>query len=167
MRSVCLADSVLVRLVPFAGQNGDPMISIRKFAFAALLAVTALNIAPSLASAQEPASGKFTLTHEVRWSNATIPAGSYKFNFNPDAISPVLLLNKLSGRPATYMILVHGTDELTSASINRLTLKMTADGSYVSSMELPEFGMMLNFPVPRSIEKTVAKAGLIAAASGQ
>lgn len=143
------------------------MTSFRKFAFAALLAVTTFNFAPSLLSAQEPASGKFTLTHEVRWSNATIPAGSYKFTYNPDAVSPVLLLNKLSGSPAAYMILVHGTDELSSASINRLTLKMTADVSYVSSMELPEFGMTLNFPVPRSVEKTVAKAGLIAAASGQ
>ena len=143
------------------------MTSFRKFAFAALLAVTTFNFAPSLLSAQEPASGKFTLTHEVRWSNATIPSGSYKFTYNPDAVSPVLLLNKLSGSPATYMILVHGTDELSSASINRLTLKMTADVSYVSSMELPEFGMTLNFPVPRSVEKTVAKAGLIAAASGQ
>jgi len=143
------------------------MISFRKFAFAALLAVTTFNIAPNLLSAQEPASGKFTLTHEVRWSNATIPAGSYKFTYNPDAVSPVLLLNRLSGSPATFMILVHGTDEMNSASINRLTVKIMADGSYVSSMELPEFGMMLNFPVPRNVEKTVAKAGLIAASSGQ
>ncbi len=143
------------------------MISIRKFAFAVLLAATTLNFAPSLASAQEPASGKFTLTHDVRWSNAIVPAGTYKFTYNPEAVSPILLLSKLSGSPATYMILVHGADEINASSSNRLTLKITADGSYVKSMELPEFGMMLNFPVPGGAEKTVAKAGLIASSSGQ
>jgi hypothetical protein len=53
------------------------MTLIRKFAYATLLALTALNFAPSLASAQEPARGKFTLTHEVHWGDAKVPAGDY------------------------------------------------------------------------------------------
>ena len=66
------------------------MTSIRKFAYAALLAFTALNFAPSLASAQEPARGKFTLTHDVHWGNASVPAGDYRFSFDPDGASRML-----------------------------------------------------------------------------
>ena len=43
------------------------MITIRKFVYAALLVATTLNIAPSMAAAEAPAHGKFTLAHDVRW----------------------------------------------------------------------------------------------------
>ena len=78
------------------------MTSIRKFAYASLLAFTALNIAPSLASAQEPARGQFTLSHEVHWENAKLPAGDYAFSFDPYSGSRMLIVSKLSGHaPAT------------------------------------------------------------------
>ena len=51
--------------------------TIRKFVYAALLAFATLNFLPSLAAAQEPAQGKFTLSHEVHWGNTIVPAGEY------------------------------------------------------------------------------------------
>lgn len=42
------------------------MKSIRKLAYAAVLTVSALNFAPSLASAQDE-GGRFTLAHNVHW----------------------------------------------------------------------------------------------------
>jgi len=45
------------------------MKSIRKFAYAAVLTLSALNFAPSLASAQDE-GGTFRLPHEVHWQNA-------------------------------------------------------------------------------------------------
>src|ERR1700693_4231670 len=83
--------------------KGDSMTSIRKFAYAALLAFTALNFAPSLASAQEPARGHFTLTHEVHWGNAKVPAGDYEFSFDPNGTARMLSLSKLSGARAGYL----------------------------------------------------------------
>ena len=59
------------------------MTTIRKFVYAAVLAATAMNFAPSLAAAQEPAHGKFTLKHNVNWSNAVVPAGDYEFSYDP------------------------------------------------------------------------------------
>ena len=59
------------------------MTSIRKFAYATLLAFTTLNFAPSLASAQE-ARGKFTLTHDVYFGSIKVSAGEYEFSFDPD-----------------------------------------------------------------------------------
>ncbi len=124
------------------------MINFRKFAFAALLAVTSLNFAPSLASAQEKAHGNFTLTHEVHWQNAIVPAGDYRFTFDSGGASGMLTLSKLSGARTGFMLMVHDTDESRATDTNRLLLEATSEGSYVSAMHLPEFGITLNFAVP-------------------
>ncbi|MGA2101312.1 MAG: hypothetical protein ABSG34_09435 [Candidatus Sulfotelmatobacter sp.] len=140
------------------------MTSIRKFIYATLLAATTLNFAPSLASAQSPAHGKFTLSHDVIWGNAKVPAGQYEFSFTTEGIS-LLTLSKISGAPAGFMMLVPVTEETKAAAISRLVLETTADGSYVSAMQLPEFGMTLRFNVPA--EKQIARVATTASASGQ
>ncbi len=141
------------------------MTAIRKFAFAALLAVTALNFAPSLASAQEPARGKFTLTHDVAWGIANIPAGDYAFSFDPAGISPVLTLNKLSGTRESFLLLVPATDSSKPTDPTELVLKTTAAGSYVSAMYLPDSGLTLHFAAPahpagKEMAKTVTTASI-------
>ncbi len=140
------------------------MTSIRKFAYAALLAVTTLNLSPLSASAQEPARGRFTLTHEVHWGNAKVPAGDYEFSFGTDSVSPVLSLSKISGAPAGFILLVPMTEETRPSDLSRLMLETTPDGSYVTAMQLPEFGMTLHFTVPsHATERQVAKAAAPAA----
>jgi hypothetical protein len=144
------------------------MTSIRKFAYATLLAFTTLNFAPSLASAQEPARGKFTLTHDVRWGNAKVPAGDYEFSYDPDGASRMMYLSKLSGARAGYLLLVTSTEDVKPSDQSRLILETTPVGSYVSAMQLPEFGMTLHFTLPsRTTERQIAKAATNAAASGQ
>ena len=135
------------------------MTSIRRFAYAAVLAATTLNYAPSLASGQEPARGHFTLTHEVRWENARVPAGDYEFSYNGSSIDPILSLTKISGARASFMLLVPMTDSREAGGISRLVLEPTSAGSFVSTMQLPEFGMSLHFVVPKhSGERQIAKA---------
>lgn len=144
------------------------MTSIRNFAFAALLAATLVSVTPNLAQAQEPARGHFTLTHDVRWGNAKVPAGEYEFSFDTNGISPVLSLTKLNGARAGFMVLVPSTDTAKSTDSSKLVLEATAEGSYVSAMQLPDFGMTLHFNVPaHATEKQLAKATTIASASGQ
>lgn len=133
--------------------------SIRRYAYAAVLAATTLNYAPSLASAQEPARGHFTLTHEVRWANARIPAGEYEFSCNVSSIAPVLSLTKTSGVRASFMLLVPTIDESKPGDTSRLELESTPLGSYVSAMQLPDFGMSLHFVVPtHATERQLARA---------
>lgn len=137
----------------------EAMTAIRKYAYAALLAGTALNCAPSLASAQEPARGHFTLTHEVRWENARVPAGDYEFAYNISGIEPILSLSKISGTPARFMLMVPLMDEGKPGDTSQLVLESTPAGSYVSVMQLPEFGMSLHFVVPaHTAERQIAKA---------
>jgi hypothetical protein len=143
------------------------MKSIRNYAYAAIvmLAAAALNFAPTPASAQEPAHGKFTLTHEVYWGTAKLPAGEYEFSFDPDGGSRMLTLSKLSGVRGGYMLLVPDTGDARPSDKSLLVLTATPDGSYVSAMHLPEFGMTLNFPVPAHAEKQLTRTATIASAS--
>jgi hypothetical protein len=145
------------------------MTTIRKFAYAALLAVTSLNFAPSLVSAQERAQGKFTLSHDVRWQNATVPAGEYRFSLGSDGPSSLLVLTKLSGARTGFLLMVHNMDEIkASSNLNRLVLESTTEGSYVRAMQLPEFGVTLNFAEPSKVaEKQMAKVASTTMASAQ
>lgn len=140
---------------------------IRNYVYAAvtILAATALNFAPTLASAQEPAHGKFTLTHEVHWGTAKLAAGDYEFSFDPESGSRMLTLSKISGVRAGFMVLVPDTDDAKPSDSSLLVLTATPEGSYVSAMQLPEFGMTLHFTVPaHAAEKQVARTATIAAA---
>jgi hypothetical protein len=132
------------------------MTSIRKIVYATLLAAACLNFAPTLASAQEKAHGNFTLTHDVRWQNALVPAGDYRFTLDSDGVAGVLTLSKLSGARTGFLLMVHDTDEAKPSDRSRLLLEATPEGTYVSAMQLPEFGMTLNFAVPSQPAEKVA-----------
>jgi hypothetical protein len=143
------------------------MKTIRNYAYAAILAASALTFAPT-ASAQGPAHGKFTLTHEVHWGNATLAAGDYTFSFDPDNGSRMLTISKVSGARAGFMVLVPNQDDSKTSDRSRIVLEATPGGSYVSAMQLPEFSMTLHFKVPsHPSERQIAKAGNPASALGQ
>jgi len=143
------------------------MTTIRKFVYTALLAATAMNFAPSLAVAQEPVHGKFTLKHNVSWGNAAVPAGDYEFSYDPYQSTPVLVLSKLSGTRAGFMLLVTGSEGSKPSDSNQLLLETAADSSYVSTMQLAECGMTLHFNVPSHPLKQMAKAVPASAPPGQ
>lgn len=137
---------------------------IRGLAYAAALALTTLNFAPSLASGQEAARGTFTLSHEVRWANVTIPAGEYQFSYGTDQPAPVVRLNELTPARRSFLVLVESSESIESADASRLVVNTAADGtSYVSAMQLPEFGTALTFTAPLPRLKQIAKAGIGAA----
>jgi len=170
MRSVCFADSVLVRLASSCvedGRNGDSMKTPRNFGYAALLAATIFNYAPSVASAEEPSRGRFKLAHEVRWENAVVPAGEYSFSYDPDSISPILTITKMDGTRASFMLMVPAKDESSPKDSNALVLASTPTGSYVSALKLAESGVTLYFWMPRATEKQIAKALPTVAGSGK
>jgi hypothetical protein len=133
------------------------MKSIRKFVYAAVLMLSAFNFAPSLASAQE-ASGTFTLAHEVHWQNAVVPAGKYRFTIETNGPSELLTLRKISGRGAGFMLLVTDTEESQPSDLSQLVVVPRPGGSFVSTMQLPEFGMTLHFAVPAEAREMAQSA---------
>jgi hypothetical protein len=135
------------------------MTSIRKFGYAAMLAAVAFTFAPTSALAQQAARGHFTLTHDVRWGSAKVPAGEYAFAFDPNSTAPVLTLSKLSGPRAGFLVLVPSTAHNKGTDVSRLVFTSSPEGSYVSSMQLPDFDMTLYFATPsHASEKQLAKA---------
>ncbi len=142
------------------------MTAIRRFAYAALLAFTTLSFVPTLAFGQEGARGKFTLSHDVRWENVTVPAGEYQFSLESDDVARVLTLNELNHNHKSFFLLAHDMEEAKPTDRNRLVLQTARDGtSYVSAMELPEFGMTLYFAAPSA--KTITAAATTGAGVGQ
>jgi len=133
------------------------MKSVRNFVYATLLSLTMLTVAPNPASAASAVRGTFTLSQDVLWQNAAVPAGDYEFTFGPDEFSGVLMLRRLSGRRASFLLLVPGVDEAKPSDTTELVLKVTPEGSYASAMQLPQLGVTLRFEVPRMDEKGGAK----------
>jgi hypothetical protein len=143
------------------------MTSIRKFTFAALLAAATFTLAPTSASAQAPARGHFTLTHDVLFGNTRIPAGDYVFSYDPQNTAPFLNLSKMSGPRAGFIVMVPSTEGIPTRHGSRLVLASSASGSYVTSMELPECDLTLHFYTPSgAAEKQIAKA-ITGAPAGQ
>jgi hypothetical protein len=131
---------------------------IRKFVYAAVLMLSALNFTPTLASAQD-VTGTFTLTHEVHWQNSIVPAGKYRFTLEPSGPSDLLTLSKLNGKAAGFMMMVTDTEESKPSDRSQLVVVSRLGGSFVSTMQLPEFGVTLHFAVPaepREIAQSVA-----------
>jgi hypothetical protein len=141
------------------------MKSIRKFAYAAVLTLTALNLAPSLASAQDE-GGRFTLPHEVNWQNAVVPAGDYRFSLQPMGPSEMLTLTRTSGKPASFMLYAKDVDVDTGSETARLVIQKSKSGtSYVSAMDLPQFEVTLHFAAPANSGKEVAEMRTASAAT--
>jgi len=123
------------------------MKSIRKFAYVAVLTLSALNLAPNLASAQD-ATGTFTLTHEVHWQKAVVPAGEYRFTLGSEGSAEMLTLRKLSGNATGFMLLVTDVETSQPSGPSQLLVVSKPSGRFVSTMLLPEFGLTLHFAVP-------------------
>jgi hypothetical protein len=123
------------------------MKTIRRFAYAVVLTLSALNFAPSLASAQEVA-GTFTLAHEVHWQNAVVPAGEYRFTIGVDGPKEMLTLHKVNGTAASFMLLVTEAEASRPSDLTQLVVVARANERFVTTMRLPEFGMTLHFAVP-------------------
>jgi hypothetical protein len=132
------------------------MKSIRNFAYAAVLTVSALNFAPSLAFAQDE-GGTFKLPHEVNWQDAVVPAGEYRFSLQSMGPSEMLTLTKISGRPTSFMLIAKTTEAVAGSETARLVIDSRSGKTFVSAMDLPQFEVTLHFAAPANSGKEVAE----------
>jgi hypothetical protein len=123
------------------------MKSLRKLVSSAVLTVGVFGLLSSVASAQS-ARGSFTLSHEVHWQNAVVPAGTYHFSLESKGPSELLTLHNVSGGRESFMILARDVAPSRSSDNNRLVMVSRAGKSFVRTLELPEFETVLHFPVP-------------------
>lgn len=134
------------------------MKSLRKFAAIAVFTLGSLSLLPSTASAQS-AAGSFTLSHEVHWQSAVVPAGTYRFSFEPKGASALLTLRNLNGGHESFLMLVNDVRSSRFSDESRLVMVSRAGKSFVSTLELPQFETILHFAVPsEGAEKELALA---------
>jgi hypothetical protein len=123
------------------------MKSLRKFAYAAVLTLSAFAIQPTLAAAED-ARGSFTLSHEVHWQKCVLAPGEYNFSIKTMGGSEFLTLRPLHGTGSPAMLLLTEVESPTREEENKLILVSRDGQSFVSAMSLPEFDMTLRFAVP-------------------
>ena len=138
----------------------------RKFVCTLVLTLGVLSLAASRGSAQE-AKGTFTLTRDVHWQGALVPAGEYHFSIEGMGLSEMLTLRKLSGSRAGFMMLIHDSQVVPTTGVAQLVLESLEGGTFVSRMDLPPFGMTLRFTVPREgANSQIGQANSFSAAAG-
>lgn len=133
------------------------MKSLRKFASTAVFTLGVLSVMTSSASAQS-AAGSFTLSHEVHWQNAVVPAGTYKFSLESKGPSELLTLRGVGSTHEGFMILVSDVGQTPAADLDRLILVSRAGKSFVRTLELPKFETVLRFTVPPESAEELALA---------
>jgi hypothetical protein len=116
------------------------MLVIAAFALAAVCA------SATPATAQGIYKGSFTLRHEVRWQNATLPAGDYTFEMKSlDISSPI----KLNGPKGSQFIPALVADEKVNEQ-SMLVLETRGSVSAVTELRLSGIGRTLRYAAPKA-----------------
>jgi hypothetical protein len=137
----------------------------------ALLALAALCLATSLASAQTSGfRGKFTLPFKARWGQVVLPPGNYTFS----------IASGYDAGDIPFMITLRGEKILTSRGESKAVLILPFGGSppslsdhpggpnqltascwgeicRIRSLELGSFGLSLTYPVPKREREMLAR----------
>ena len=111
----------------------------------ATLGLIAVCASANVASAQSVFRGKFTLPEDVRWGNASLPAGDYSMSVKSIGL-PVLVT--LEGPNGGTFIMTGTTDKRDSGDSNNLTIERRNGDRFVSKLYLADFGVELKYQVP-------------------
>ena len=116
------------------------MLVIAVFALAAVCA----SAVP--ASAQGVYKGSFTLTHEVRWQNAKLPAGDYTFEIKSISLPATLTVRGPDGSMFVTSMVV---DQKPSER-SMLIVENRGSSSAISELRLAELGKSLRYSTPKA-----------------
>jgi hypothetical protein len=115
------------------------------FVIAALaLATVCASAVP--ASAQAAFKGSFTLSHKVRWHNATLPAGDYTFQME-SLSTPVRITVK---GPNGYQFITALVADEKAIGQSMLIVESRGNQSAVSELRLAPIGRSLRYAVPKA-----------------
>jgi hypothetical protein len=112
----------------------------------AAFALAAIFASATPATAQRVYKGSFTLPHEVRWQNATLPAGDYTFEMKSLETSSLIRLN---GPKGSQFIPALVADEKASEQ-SMLVIETRGSISAVTELRLSGIGRTLRYAVPKA-----------------
>ena len=118
---------------------------------ARMLAITSLGLlcicaCANQTTAQNTVTGSFTLSHEIRWQSATLPAGDYTFSTPSLAGSEPMLVRGPKGASFQLPAVVsHNHSDRPSV----LILERLGTTFFVREMDLNEVGLQIRYTVPK------------------
>jgi hypothetical protein len=116
------------------------MLVITAFALASIC----LSATP--ATAQGVYKGSFILPHEVRWQNATLPAGDYTFEMKSLEASSLIRLNGPKG--SQFIPALVANEEASEQSM--LVIETRGSVSAVAELRLSGIGRSLRYATPKA-----------------
>jgi len=123
-------------------------MKILKRASQLVLVALALVLSASVGKSQEARyEGTFTLPFEVRWGNATLPAGDYTLRVDDVYASRIIYIQ---GEGKSIMVPAGVPDQREISNHSQLDLVETAHGYAVRSLEAGQLGLSLDYAVPKN-----------------
>ena len=116
------------------------MLAIAAFALAAVCA------SATPAAAQGVYRGSFTLPHEVRWQNTTLPAGEYTFELKSFEASSLIRLNGPKG--SQFIPALVANHQASEQSM--LVIETRGSVAAVTELRLSGIGRTLRYAVPKA-----------------
>jgi hypothetical protein len=99
------------------------------------------------ASAQNALKGSFTLSHEIRWQSAVLPAGDYTFAMESTAMPCKMIVR---GPKGAIFELSSSTDKRTVEGPSVLILERRNGDFYVRELYVADRGLHVFYNVPKS-----------------
>ena len=112
----------------------------------AALALAAVCASTIPASAQAAYKGSFTLTHEVRWQNATLPAGDYTFEIQSMSLPATMTVKGPRGSQFVTAVAV----DQKAGEQSMLIVENRGSSSVISELRLANIGRILHYATPKA-----------------
>jgi hypothetical protein len=119
-----------------------------------VMAVGAVCLTAGLASAQSAMKGEFTLTSEVHWGRAVLPAGQYSFDL-VSTQAPEMI--RVRGEGVNVMLMAQAVGDRPIPTDSALVLVRQGDNKVVRSLRLAPLGISLYYPSPKNQTASVAQ----------
>jgi hypothetical protein len=99
------------------------------------------------AAAQTVAGGSFTLSHEIRWQNATLPAGDYTFSLNSVSVLKPMTIKRPNGSVFELAAVVSDR-HIDGPSV--LILEQRGGTFFVRELDLAKVDLEIQYTVPKT-----------------
>jgi hypothetical protein len=118
------------------------------------IALIAVCASPAPAAAQDAYKGRFTLTNDVRWSQALLPAGEYTFSLKSNTLPARILIHGPNG---FAMILTSATSTKDTNASSTMTIERRGGMRVVRDLYLAELGLDLRYAAPKLPHNEIAQ----------
>jgi hypothetical protein len=102
---------------------------------------------PKPVRAQGRATGGFKLSQEVHWGEAVLPTGDYTYSVGAEGWPTVVSVRQKGGL-FTGLFIPQTSSRARLSDLSKIVLARIGEETYVTSLQVQELGIVLNFSAP-------------------